>query len=89
LIEPRQAGLSSRPELKDFQLMTKSDELDMQISSPSEVEKEAVEKGTKKCVHALNAMAHHRKTLGFLRRMEFMGGTTSMTCLSAWSTAIP
>jgi hypothetical protein len=23
----------------------------------------------------LNAMAHHRETLGFLRRMEFMEGT--------------
>ncbi len=56
--------------------MTKSDDLDLQISSPSEAGKEAVEKGTKDFVHALNAMAHHRETLGFLRRMEFMGGTT-------------
>lgn len=56
--------------------MTKRDDLDLQISSPSEAGKEAVENGTKDCVHALNAMAHHHETLGFLRRMEFMGGTT-------------
>jgi hypothetical protein len=37
-----------------------------------------VEKGTKDCVHALNVMAHHRETPGFLRRMEFMGGTASI-----------
>jgi hypothetical protein len=35
-IEPHEAGFSSRPALKDFQLMTKSDDLDLQISSPSE-----------------------------------------------------
>jgi hypothetical protein len=63
-IEQRQASLSSRPALKNFQLMAKS-----------EAGKEAVEKGTKDCLHALNAMACHCKTLGFLRRMEFMGGT--------------
>ena len=75
-IEPRQAGLSSRPASKDFQLMTKSDDLDLHISSPSEAGMEAVGKGTKDSVHALNAMAHHRETPGFPRRMEFMGGTS-------------
>ena len=60
--------------------MTKSDDLDLQISSPSEAGKEAVEKGNEDFVHALNAMAHHRETVGFLRRMEFMGGTGGPIC---------
>ncbi len=55
--------------------MTKSDDLDLHISSPSEAGMEAVGKRTKDGVHALNAMAHHRETPGFPRRMEFMGGT--------------
>jgi hypothetical protein len=42
-IEPRQAGLSSRPAVKDFQLMTKRDDLELQISSRSQAGKEAVE----------------------------------------------
>ena len=74
-VELHQADLGSWPALKDFQLMTKSDDLDLQISSPSEAGKESVEKGTKDCGHTLNAMACRRETLGFLRRMEFMGGT--------------
>ncbi len=61
--------------------MTKSDDLDLQISSPSEAGKEAVEKGTKDSVHALNAMAHHRETPGFPRRMEFMEGTAHLAAL--------
>ena len=76
-VELRQADLGSWPALKDFQLVTKRDDLDLQISSPSEAAQDAVEKGTKDCVHALNATAHHRETLGFLRRMEFMGGTAT------------
>ncbi len=40
----------------------------------SEVGMKALGKGTKGRVHALSAMAHHRETLSFLRRMELMGG---------------
>jgi hypothetical protein len=63
--------------LKDFQRMTESDDLELYSSSTSEAGKEGVEKGTKVCVHAPDATAHHRETLGFLRRMEFMGETAS------------
>ncbi len=74
-IEPRQTDLGSWPALKDFQLITKRDDLDLQIGSHSEARNETVEKGTKDCVHAHNAMACNPGTLGFLRRMEFMEGT--------------
>lgn len=74
-IEPRQADLGSWSALKAFQPMMKSDDLDLQIGSPSEAGNEVVEKGTNDCVHALDAMACHRETPGFLGWMEFMGGT--------------
>jgi hypothetical protein len=83
-VELRQADLGSWPALKDFQLMTKRDDLDLQISSPSEAAQDAVEKGTKDCVHALNATAHHHETLGFLCRMEFMEGTGQSDLLPHW-----
>jgi hypothetical protein len=35
----------------------------------------------KDCVDALDAMAHHRNSLGFLRRMEFMEGTSDKRVL--------
>jgi hypothetical protein len=41
----------------------------------SEVGKKALGKGTNGRVQALSAMALHRETLSFLRRMEFMGAT--------------
>ena len=78
-VELRQADLGSWPALKDFQLVTKCDDLNLQVCSPSEAGNEAVEKGTKDCVHALYAMACNCETLGFLRRMEFMGGTALTT----------
>ncbi len=55
--------------------MPESDDLEPQISSPPETAKEVLEKGTKDCVPALNAMAHKRKTPAFLRLMELMERT--------------
>jgi hypothetical protein len=58
--------------------MTKSHNLKQQGTAPPEAGYETVEKGTKDCAHALNAMACHGETLGFLRRMEFIEGTASI-----------
>ena len=44
-IELRQAGLGSWLALRDFQQMTKRDDLDRRIGSPSEAGKEAREEG--------------------------------------------
>jgi hypothetical protein len=75
-IQLRQTSLGSWRALQNLQLMTKSHNLELQGSSTPKADYEAVEKGTKNCVHISNAMVCNPKTPGFLRRIEFMGGTT-------------
>ena len=65
--------LASLVALKDVQLMTRRDDLELSHGATAKVRENAVKQDR---VRVTNAIGHHPERPGFLRRTEFIGGTT-------------
>ena len=66
-------GFAGAP--KDVQLMTRRDDLELSHGATAKVRENAVKQDR---VRVTNAFGHHPERSGFLRRTEFIGGTTSL-----------
>ena len=64
--------LASLVALKDVQLMTRRDDLELSHGATAKVRENAVKQDR---VRVTNAIGHHPERPGFLRRTEFIGGT--------------
>jgi hypothetical protein len=76
-IQRRQACAPPVPALKNFKLMTKSHDLELQGSPIPETRDQTVSEGAKKSNHALDVMDLNPNKLGFPPRMDILEGTGS------------
>ena len=66
-------GFAGAP--KDVQLMTRRDDLELSHGAIAKDRENAVKQDR---VRVTNAIGHHPERSGFLRRTEFIGGTTAL-----------
>jgi hypothetical protein len=76
-VQPRQPGAGSLTVSKNLQLVAKSHHLELQVDASPQAGKKAVNDGNDDLAHDTDAKGHHLEKPGFLRRTEFMGGTTA------------
>ncbi len=74
-IQPRQPDARSLITSKNLQLVAKSHNLELQVGASPEAGKKAVNERNEDLAHDVDATRQHLERRGFLRRIEFMGGT--------------
>jgi hypothetical protein len=75
-VQPRQPGAGSLTVSKNLQLVAKSHHIELQVNASPQAGKKAMNDRNDDLAHDTDATGRHLEKPGFLRRTEFMGGTT-------------